>query len=796
MTSPVANADFYYVSEEQYLNGAAGSYGILGNDTDSDGQYPLHAADAYGTTLNGGQYHVYSDGSFQYLGAPGFTGTDTFNYTAIDTNDEQGTGTVTVYVEPSPEIDSVSSYLVPNGAPKEIPFRVVTGEDTSPIDLSLYIGSGALSLGDHEGVTVTGGDGSGGSPMSLEGLPDDINDALQHLTFTGTDAANVYLEIYLEDDFGGGAYRVVQLRDQQPTDVIEGTSNVDSGHAQNLDGGFNLFDDTDVDGDTGPGANPHVTVLGEGNDAVDWYSFTVASDGSVIIDIDYGGQLYPRSGFDGVDYQPPTSFDAIIDLYQVVNGVPVRITTLPDSPGRDGSDGDDNGTVDTRDPYVAVDLLAGVYYVAVGERAENGDLVAIPEGRTYQLNITSPHADNIAPVGVDDSATISELRTSVTVLRVVTGSVLANDSDSNTADILTVSAVAGSAAKVGHAVTGEFGELVVGSDGSYSYSVLNTDKLITGETGHDTFQYTVSDGHGGTDVATISFTVVGDDLDVFADGTFVAHRGDDRIKGGDHADTFAGRDGNDTLLGHGKADTLFGEDGNDRLVGGSGDDRAIGGAGADTLILGSGDDTGWGDGGKDTISGGDGQDLLIGGSGDDTLDGGSAADRLQGRTGDDQIFAGSGDDKAWGGAGHDTLRGNGGDDQLAGGDDADTVFGGSGNDQIWGDAGDDQLAGGAGRDQLVGGTGNDRLFLDEGDDKAWGGGGDDQFVFTSGFGSDHIKDFHDGDKIVFAGSFGSFDEMKSHMSNTGQDVVIHAGGGNTITVEHVAALHQGDFLFA
>ena len=51
---------------------------------------------------------------------------------------------------------------------------------------------------------------------------------------------------------------------------------------------------------------------------------------------------------------------------------------------------------------------------------------------------------------------------------------------------------------VGVALTGEFGTLTVNADGSYTY-VADQDKIrsiVTGQTGTDTFTYTVSDGTG------------------------------------------------------------------------------------------------------------------------------------------------------------------------------------------------------------------------------------------------------------------------------------------------------------
>ncbi len=74
-----------------------------------------------------------------------------------------------------------------------------------------------------------------------------------------------------------------------------------------------------------------------------------------------------------------------------------------------------------------------------------------------------------------------------------------------------------------------------------------------------------------------------------------------------------------------------------------------------------------------------------------------------------------------GGTGPDTLFGGGGDDRL---------FGGVGNDILLGEDGDDMLFGASGTDTLYGGAGNDRLDGGVGPngDQLYGGTGDDYYI--------------------------------------------------------------------
>ena len=82
------------------------------------------------------------------------------------------------------------------------------------------------------------------------------------------------------------------------------------------------------------------------------------------------------------------------------------------------------------------------------------------------------------------------------------------------------------------------------------------------------------------------------------------------------------------------------------------------------------------------------------------------------------------------------INGLGGDDSLFGQDGADEVSGGAGNDLVNGGNGADGLYGGVGNDALSGGWGNDRLFGQDGNDNMWAGGGDD--LAEGGNGSDNI----------------------------------------------------------
>lgn len=82
---------------------------------------------------------------------------------------------------------------------------------------------------------------------------------------------------------------------------------------------------------------------------------------------------------------------------------------------------------------------------------------------------------------------------------------LANDTDSNPADHVVVSAVNGLAGGVGQPVAGAYGSLTVHTDGSYSYTANSS---VTGAV-YDSFTYTASNGHAAPSTSTLTVEVIG-----------------------------------------------------------------------------------------------------------------------------------------------------------------------------------------------------------------------------------------------------------------------------------------------
>ena len=160
---------------------------------------------------------------------------------------------------------------------------------------------------------------------------------------------------------------------------------------------------------------------------------------------------------------------------------------------------------DTTDTLDAGDTVTDTFtYTVKDDSDKNAD--------TAELVITVTGVDD-DPTGVNDTGSVNEDAT----LSVNTSSgVLSNDTDADDASSLSVSAISGGT--VGSALTGDYGDLTLNANGSYTYVANHddADALDPGDTDTDVFTYTVSDGAGTTDTATLTITVTGVNDDIVA----------------------------------------------------------------------------------------------------------------------------------------------------------------------------------------------------------------------------------------------------------------------------------------
>ncbi|MCA3590034.1 MAG: tandem-95 repeat protein, partial [Methylocystis sp.] len=161
---------------------------------------------------------------------------------------------------------------------------------------------------------------------------------------------------------------------------------------------------------------------------------------------------------------------------------------------------------------------------------------------TVTLNYTPV---NDAPLPQADTGFVTPANTS---LIISSATLLANDIDPDLGDLLTISTVGGASR----------GTVTLAANGAITFVPE------AGYVGAASFTYTVSDGHGGNAVQTVSINVVG----AIINGTAAS----------------------EVLNGTASADLIFGFGGNDTINAGIGNDIINGGAGADSMIGGAGDD--------------------------------------------------------------------------------------------------------------------------------------------------------------------------------------------------------------
>ena len=374
------------------------------------------------------------------------------------------------------------------------------------------------------------------------------------------------------------------------------------------------------------------------------------------------------------------------------------------------------------------------------------DTAGATSSTTLAVTVTGK---NDTPIAVADTAAVQEDTTTS-----ATGNVLTNDTDIDSGDTKTVSAVKGVAGNVGLSVAGTYGSVTINADGSYTYTLNNASAAVqalrAGQTVTDSFAYTTRDTAGATSSTTLAVTVAGTNdgpsglsvsntsvIENATTGYVVAYA------------TPVDADFNDTLtysfvgpsgpFAIGSANGIITVNGTldyeatpsysltVRVTdsGGLYADHATtitvvnaieGSNNADTLTGTSGDDVMFGLNGNDTIAGSNGDDLIVGGAGSDNMDGGNGVDTLSYFTSNAGVNVDLSTGAASGGhaagdtiANFENLTGSNFGDILTGDGGDNVILGLNGNDVINGGAGNDTIEGGAGSDALDGGPGTDTL---------------------------------------------------------------------------------------
>ncbi len=463
--APVANNDTATTDES-----TAVTIAVRGNDTDADGD----ALTVTGVTqgANGSVVIDAVTGNPIYTPNSGFSGTDSFTYTVSDGNGGTASATVTVTV---------------NAAVNTAP----VGPDTNETVAEDGVLNSSVSATDADGDALTYTLGTGPAHGALTFNPDGTYSYTPGANYNGSDSFTVTVS----DGRGGTDTITVNInvtpQNDAPTAADDAfTTNEDVPVTITL--ASLIANDSDVDGDS-------VTVFAAGS----------ATNGTLSL-VDGNLVFTPNAGYSG-----PASFTYFIhDGHGGVDSATVHITVnaLNDAPvGPDtnetvAEDGVLNSSVTATDQdgdALTYTLTTGPAHGALVFNADgtysytpsanyNGSdsfVVTVSDGNggtdtiTVNINVTPV---NDLPVAADDFFVTNE-NTPVTI---TLASLIANDSDAD-GDSVTVFAAGG-------ATNGTLGLV----DGNLVFTPN------AGYSGPASFTYSIHDGHGGVDTATVHVNVL------------------------------------------------------------------------------------------------------------------------------------------------------------------------------------------------------------------------------------------------------------------------------------------------
>ncbi len=561
--APIAVDDSYDVQEDSIGN----IFRVLDNDTDPDA-LPLSIR-AINNGPGNGVANIRNGVLIDYQPVPDFSGTDQFVYTVVDSGGLTTTGSVSIIVAavndaPEANNDSIST---PENTSVEI---FVLGNDTDPEGNELSIaqivapangvavdnGNGAIlytpgpNFSGLDPFEYTISDGNGGVSTAtvvvsvdfVNVSPSAVNDALTveedgsgliDVLANDTDSDGDNLELLEVTEPQNGTVEIISATsvrytpekdfsgsDQFEYRVGDGTVEV----VANVSVTVSSVNDIPVavDDNIGTSENTAVTIDVLDNDTDvdnDTLQITdVSQPASGSVSIANSSVVYtPTTGFSGVDVFSYTIDDgkqgsAVARVSVQVSNVNVFPEAADDSVTlnenssilidvlSNDSDGDGDPLTLAIDavPENGVVRVAGAQIEYVPSADFTGDdqfqyLVSDGQGGTAVATVRiTVNNVNATPVAGNDSASTNE-NESVTI------DVLANDSDTDEQDSLTIASVT---SPLNGSATVVDGQIVYQPNGGYF--------------GDDSFQYTVGDGNGATDSASVTVSVASVNSDPLA----------------------------------------------------------------------------------------------------------------------------------------------------------------------------------------------------------------------------------------------------------------------------------------
>ncbi|WP_186377011.1 Ig-like domain-containing protein [Curtobacterium pusillum] len=535
--APKATDDAFSVRAGATATSTTTKTGVLGNDRGTGLTVTDHTDAAHGDlTLN-------EDGTYSYTPEAGFSGTDSFTYTAEDDERSTVTGTVTITVLPSATTETVTATTgttttgpAPGLLGNDLGTGLVVTGSTEPAhgDLTVnpdgsysYTPATGFSGSDSFDYTVTDQDGKGTSDtvtvsivVTPKAVGDSVTVAAGSTATTTTRATGV-----LGNDLGTG------LSIASHTTPTDGTLTLDDAsgtYSYTPDAGFSGTDSFTYTATDTSSTPTTATVTITVTPAATADSATTAAQTPVTIDVqhnDHGTDLAttvvagPANGTatvqgDGrVQYTPADGFSGTEAFtYTVTDGpgrttqpVTVTVTVTPTAdpdtattkagitltiPAADllrndaGSDLHVTDVTNTRNGDASVDPVTGELTYTPKDDFSGTDTVTYQVTDASQQKTTAVVTIVVGPTATADTATVTAGQT-LTVAKA--DGVLANDEGT------------GKTAVVDRGPAN--GDLDLADDGSYTYTPKD------GFSGTDTFTYTLTDGSGRTSTGTVTITV-------------------------------------------------------------------------------------------------------------------------------------------------------------------------------------------------------------------------------------------------------------------------------------------------
>ena len=440
---------------------------VLSNDTDVDGDVLTITST---TNPTNGTVVVNADGTITYFPTLNFNGSDTFNYTIKDGNGGSSTATVTVAV------------LSVNDLPVAVNDTKTTNEDT-PVTISVLSNDTDVD-GDVLTITSTTNPTNGTVMVNADGT---ITYS-PTLNFNGSDTFN-----YTISDGNGGSstatVTVTVLSVNDPPVAVNDTKTTNEVTPVTISV---LSNDTDVDGDV-------LTITGTTN----------PTNGTVFVNANGTITYSPTLNFNGSDTFDYTVSDGNGGLSTATVTVTVlHVNHAPVAVNDTKTTNEDTPTIisvlsnDT-------DMDGDVLTITGTTNPINGTVVVNADGTiTYFPNPSFYGTDSFDYTIKDGNGGSSTATVSLTVNQVNHPPTAVNDVASTDEDSLVKIAVLnndndkdGDALTIVGTTTPSHGTVVVNADGTITYSPT---PLFNGI---DSFNYTISDGNGGTSTATVNLTI-------------------------------------------------------------------------------------------------------------------------------------------------------------------------------------------------------------------------------------------------------------------------------------------------